>query len=170
MRREARVGVVVLVRRAPFQYYLILPVAVNVAHACVVGRVSIFAPVGRYAPFGLLQLYRQVAFGRAGRQRVSAVFPPASYLVCCVGGQRTVVDIECAARGQRLPVQFHPVAVNVERFALLVGVQRPPAHYDVACVLPHGHDAPVQLFPLYVGHVVAWLCACCGTEHSCRHH
>ena len=74
---EACLRVVVRVGRLPFQEELVLSVAVDVAHAGIVGRVAVAPSVGGVVVGGLLYLQCQVARRGVGSQAVASVGPAA---------------------------------------------------------------------------------------------
>ena len=144
------------IRGVPLQEYLILSVTIHITDAGVIGMIGVALPVGRNTVGRLIDGNGQIAVGRAGLQRVGAVFTTPANLVGGISAERFLVGEESTAFRQWLLVQLLSVTVYVERLAHFVCRQGAPADNDLVAVA-NGDDTTVQCLTFQFAHVVAGL-------------
>ena len=153
---ETVVGVVVGVGGVPLEDNLILPVAVDISHRGIVGRVGVGLTVGGHAVGGLLELHGQIALRSISAQQIGAVLSATPHFVGGIALKRLVVNIEGAALGEGQVVQLHTVPVEVEGLSCAVGGESAPTDEHLFPVAD-GNDSSVQPFVIQLGEVVAGL-------------
>ena len=147
----ASLRVVVRVRRVPLHEYFVLAVAVDVAHAAIVGRVGIFLARLGGASGGAVEGDALVGVG------LDADFGCCLYHGAVYRGRHVVFSGDFAAGvgvvgtgGDRGAVHFHAVAVEVECHGGIVGGKRAPRH-EYARLGFDGYEAAVECFGLRGG-------------------
>ena len=155
--RESVVCIVVRIRGVPLQEYLVLSVAVRVAHARVVGAVGIGGSVGSDAIVGLVDGDGQIALGGIGLECERAVAPAAPHLIDGIGTRHGLfVDEEGGIGGRRLLQQL-AVAVDAEGLLGRILFEQSPTERHLALLSPDGHHAASEPFTLDFGIVITGL-------------
>ena len=87
----AIMGIIVGISRVPLQQYLVLSVAIHIAHTGIVSRIAKRTPIGCYAIGRFMQLDGQIALGGIGTQLVAAVLAATTHLVSGTCSQRCLI-------------------------------------------------------------------------------
>ena len=125
----AVVRIVVSIRRIPLHDYFVLPVAVKVCRAGVVGLIGVDHPVLCDSALRFLERNRQVRLLPHCELRGLRPHLAVDYGIHLVERIEASIRIEqVRAAGNRLRRDLYSVTANLERYAGRIGRQQPPSH------------------------------------------